>query len=291
MPSFNPTLDTTQLLTADLEKNCSDPDFVSIPPWIRLSYLHRLQTPLLPRPKVSIPPWIRLSYLPNIGRGQTWRLKVSIPPWIRLSYLLVLTLLRPRDLGVSIPPWIRLSYLRIGSSVCTSWCKFQSHLGYDSATYCSLLRSARWSGCVSIPPWIRLSYLRHTNRTTMETTAQFQSHLGYDSATYRGSCWSHRLLLGVSIPPWIRLSYLPTKRTVLLGHMFVCFNPTLDTTQLLTEYYKPEALALNSFNPTLDTTQLLTLTNHRQRMLANEFQSHLGYDSATYLMPGNLLEA
>ena len=61
----------------------------------------------------------------------------------------------------------------------------------------------------------------------------FQSHIGYDSAT--------NLQLAEEL-------YGST----------VGFNPTLDTTQLLTPGKPDRQLSLDSFNPTLDTTQLLT---------------------------------
>ncbi len=139
--------------------------------------------------------------------------------------------------------------------------EFQSHLGYDSATYA-----------------------RRT--ATPGFKIKFQSHLGYDSATYpeervqffvvyvgfNPTLDTTQLLtkLGpivdpatfhVSIPPWIRLSYLPViypaSRWSLLR-----FNPTLDTTQLLTGSIWVNPSGKTGFNPTLDTTQLLTISRN-----------------------------
>ena len=84
------------------------------------------------------------------------------------------------------------------------------------------------------------------------------------------------------------------------------FNPTLDTTQLLTlnvgidagddqmfqshigydsatngNEGKTETKNKESFNPTLDTTQLLTNAGAIPGRRGKAFQSHIGYDSAT----------
>ena len=61
---------------------------------------------------------------------------------------------------------------------------------------------------VSIPHWIRLSYSVKGAIGTVYTTTKFQSHIGYDSATQTA----------------VEFRIAADKKS---------FNPTLDTTQLL----------------------------------------------------------
>ena len=112
---------------------------------------------------------------------------------------------------------------------------------------------------VSIPHWIRLSYsaLRAKMSATIER-AKFQSHIGYDSATQ-----------GVQ------------KR--LVERSSHGFNPTLDTTQLLSRCANDVCGRDHSFQSHIGYDSATQLTEASCTSTTCTFQSHIGYDSATQL--------
>ena len=183
---------------------------------------------------------------------------------------------------------------------------------------------------VSIPHWIRLSYSVALLQLNSQHSGRFQSHIGYDSATQAVACrFAQFCTQGfnptldttqlLSCPvceiggryegfnPTLDTTQLLREKAIKDISEQKCFNPTLDTTQLLSVSGKPDIYSTldKSFNPTLNTTQLLSTQNwdgaqdvnrvsiphwirlsysafeNAPQRKTTAFQSHIGYDSAT----------
>ncbi len=135
---------------------------------------------------------------------------------------------------------------------------FQSHLGYDSATYAPVRSTVPSCELVSIPPWIRLSYLRQALIDAQTEAAEFQSHLGYDSATYSlfPICAMPVTISFQSHLGYDSATYIVNAKIVRNGILFQSHLGYDSATY--TSWLRKFKGHMRSFNPTLDTTQLLT---------------------------------